>query len=189
MRLFLSFDLCLAFLLYILSWIRILILSLASSRNDLVADKALVEEVLPGGVTKGKRRGVATANLKLGSRAGKRQLLGGSQREVSSTSRFAPIGIEEIILMAFVSSRTGKTWAPVNLERIQNWIDQGRLTSSPKQPITARELLLSGCIHDVHDGVKVLGDVSGPCIFGYRRYALMSILSVGSRVFKGSVAH
>ncbi|CAE7209836.1 unnamed protein product, partial [Rhizoctonia solani] len=56
---------------------------------------------------------------------------------------------------------TGNTWAPVNLERIQNWIDQGRLASSPTRPITARELLLSGCIHDVHDGVKVLGDVSG----------------------------
>ncbi|KDN51822.1 hypothetical protein RSAG8_00371, partial [Rhizoctonia solani AG-8 WAC10335] len=55
-------------------------------------------------------------------------------------------------------NQTGKTWAPVNLERIQSWIDQGRLASSPTHPITARELLLSGCIHDVHDGVKVLGD-------------------------------
>ncbi|CAE6520996.1 unnamed protein product [Rhizoctonia solani] len=55
-------------------------------------------------------------------------------------------------------NQTGKTWAPVNLERIQSWIDQGRLTSSPTHPITARELLLSRCIHDVHDGVKLLGD-------------------------------
>ncbi|CAE6436620.1 unnamed protein product [Rhizoctonia solani] len=55
-------------------------------------------------------------------------------------------------------NQTGKTWAPVNLERIQSWIDRGRLVSSPTHPITARELLLSGCIHDVHDGVKVLGD-------------------------------
>ncbi|KIY45139.1 ribosomal protein L15 [Fistulina hepatica ATCC 64428] len=51
-----------------------------------------------------------------------------------------------------------KTWAPVNLDRIQHWIDIGRLTSSPEHPITARELLLSGCVHDVHDGIKVLGD-------------------------------
>jgi hypothetical protein len=35
----------------------------------------------------------------------------------------------------------------------------GRLTSSPENPITARELLLSGCIHDAHDGIKLLGDV------------------------------
>ncbi|CAE6502491.1 unnamed protein product [Rhizoctonia solani] len=55
-------------------------------------------------------------------------------------------------------NQTGKTWAPINLERIQSWIDQGRLTSSATHPITARELLLSGCIHGVHDGVKVLGD-------------------------------
>ncbi|KAJ7849082.1 ribosomal protein L18e/L15P [Mycena olivaceomarginata] len=53
-----------------------------------------------------------------------------------------------------------KTWAPVNLDRIQHWIDEGRLVSSPEKPITARELLLSGCVHDVHDGIKILGDGS-----------------------------
>ncbi|RXW24134.1 hypothetical protein EST38_g1697 [Candolleomyces aberdarensis] len=51
-----------------------------------------------------------------------------------------------------------KTWAPVNLDRVQHWISQGRLTSSPENPITARELLLSGCVHNVHDGIKLLGD-------------------------------
>jgi hypothetical protein len=56
--------------------------------------------------------------------------------------------------------RNAKTWAPVNLDRLQHWIDQGRITSSPEQPITARELFLSKCIHNVHDGIKILGDVS-----------------------------
>lgn len=56
--------------------------------------------------------------------------------------------------------RNAKTWAPVNLDRLQHWIDQGRITSSPEQPITARELVLSKCIHNVHDGIKILGDVS-----------------------------
>ncbi|PPQ86882.1 hypothetical protein CVT25_012601 [Psilocybe cyanescens] len=51
-----------------------------------------------------------------------------------------------------------KTYAPINLDRIQHWIDQGRLTSSPSNPITARDLLKSGCIHNVHDGIKILGD-------------------------------
>ncbi|PPQ63194.1 hypothetical protein CVT24_005739 [Panaeolus cyanescens] len=51
-----------------------------------------------------------------------------------------------------------KTWAPVNLDRIQHWIDQGRLTCSPENPITVRDLVVSGCIHDAHDGVKILGD-------------------------------
>lgn len=55
--------------------------------------------------------------------------------------------------------RSGKKYAPINLDRIQHWIDQGRLESSPEKPITARELLLSGCIHQVHDGIKLLGDV------------------------------
>ncbi|KAL0578427.1 YmL10 [Marasmius crinis-equi] len=53
-----------------------------------------------------------------------------------------------------------RTYAPVNLDRLQHWINQGRITSSPENPITARQLLLSGCIHDVHDGVKLLGDGS-----------------------------
>jgi len=57
-------------------------------------------------------------------------------------------------------NQNDKTWAPVNLDRVQHWINQGRLSSSPEKPITARELLLSGCIHDVHDGVKILGDGS-----------------------------
>ncbi|THH15886.1 hypothetical protein EW146_g4665 [Bondarzewia mesenterica] len=52
----------------------------------------------------------------------------------------------------------GKTYAPVNLDRIAHWIKQGRLASTPETPITARELLMSGCIHDAHDGVKLLGD-------------------------------
>jgi len=55
-------------------------------------------------------------------------------------------------------NQNAKTYAPVNLDRLQHWIDQGRLTSSSENPITARELLLSGCIHDVHDGIKLLGD-------------------------------
>ncbi|KAJ8078428.1 YmL10 [Marasmius tenuissimus] len=57
-------------------------------------------------------------------------------------------------------NQNAKTFAPINLDRLQYWIDQGRITSSPENPITARQLLLSGCIHDVHDGVKLLGDGS-----------------------------
>ncbi|KAH9951973.1 ribosomal protein L15, partial [Amylocystis lapponica] len=55
-------------------------------------------------------------------------------------------------------NQNAKTWAPINLDRIQHWIDQGRLQSSPDSPITARELLLSGCIHDAHDGIKLLAN-------------------------------
>lgn len=33
------------------------------------------------------------------------------------------------------------------------------MSSSPENPITARDLVESGCIHDAHDGVKILGDV------------------------------
>lgn len=42
----------------------------------------------------------------------------------------------------------------VNLNRIQYWINQGRL--DPTQPITLRELNKSRCLHGVKDGVKLL---------------------------------
>ncbi|KAH0830433.1 ribosomal protein L18e/L15P [Lanmaoa asiatica] len=51
-----------------------------------------------------------------------------------------------------------KTYAAVNLDRLQHWVDQGRLHSTPEKPITAKELLLSGCVHNVHDGIKLLGN-------------------------------
>jgi large subunit ribosomal protein L15 len=43
----------------------------------------------------------------------------------------------------------------INLDRIQEWIDQGRL--DPTKPITLKELADSRCLHGVKkDGVKVL---------------------------------
>lgn len=47
---------------------------------------------------------------------------------------------------------------PLNLERLQHWIDKGLI--DPTQPITMRELYETRCVHGVHDGVKILGDVS-----------------------------
>ncbi|KAF2262985.1 ribosomal protein L15 [Lojkania enalia] len=46
--------------------------------------------------------------------------------------------------------------SPINLDRIQSWIDQGRL--DPSKPITMRELHKSRCLHGVkRHGVKLLG--------------------------------
>lgn len=70
------------------------------------------------------------------------------------------------------STSSEKNWAPVNLNRIQEWINQGRLTSSPDSPITARELLLSGCINNVHDGVKVLGNVRSVPFLRYHCHSI-----------------
>jgi large subunit ribosomal protein L15 len=44
--------------------------------------------------------------------------------------------------------------SPINLNRIQEWIDQGRL--DPTKPITVKELAKSRCLHGVKDGVKLL---------------------------------
>lgn len=42
----------------------------------------------------------------------------------------------------------------MNLDRVQEWIDQGRI--DPTRPITIRELTQSRCIHQTKDGVKLL---------------------------------
>jgi len=77
-------------------------------------------------------------------------------------------------------NQNAKVYAPVNLDRIQHWIDQGRLVSSPDKPITARDLLLSGCIHDVHDGIKILGDG--------REFLTSAIHITPSRASKAAIA-
>ena len=51
--------------------------------------------------------------------------------------------------------------SPINLDRIQSWIDQGRL--DPSKPITMRELAKSRCLHGVkRHGVKLLAKVRTP---------------------------
>jgi large subunit ribosomal protein L15 len=48
--------------------------------------------------------------------------------------------------------------SPINLDRIQSWIDQGRL--DPSKPITMKELNKSRCLHGVkRHGVKLLAKV------------------------------
>lgn len=51
-----------------------------------------------------------------------------------------------------------KEYVPLSVGRIQDWIDQGRL--DPNQPITARELLESSCIHSCKDGIKLLAGMT-----------------------------
>src|ERR1700710_1827275 len=46
--------------------------------------------------------------------------------------------------------------SPVNLDKIQSWIDQGRLDAS--KPITLMELSSAGLIGRIKDGVKLLGN-------------------------------
>lgn len=47
---------------------------------------------------------------------------------------------------------------PLNLYKVQDWIDQGRL--DPSKPITIKELRQSRCVTNVKDGVKLLAEGS-----------------------------
>ncbi|PVF99134.1 ribosomal protein L15 [Serendipita vermifera] len=51
-----------------------------------------------------------------------------------------------------------REYTPVNLDKLQHWIDKGKLQSSPDHPITAHELVKSNCVHGIEDGIKLLGD-------------------------------
>lgn len=54
--------------------------------------------------------------------------------------------------------------SPINLDRIQSWIDQGRL--DPSKPITMKELHKSRCLHGVkRHGVKLLARVRPTSLF------------------------
>ncbi|RUS26582.1 hypothetical protein BC938DRAFT_470568 [Jimgerdemannia flammicorona] len=50
-----------------------------------------------------------------------------------------------------------KEYQPLNLDRLQHWIDTRRIDAS--QPITMKHLLDTRCIHKLQDGVKLLADV------------------------------
>lgn len=43
---------------------------------------------------------------------------------------------------------------PLNLDRLQSWVDQGRI--DPSRPITIKELGQSRCVCNIRDGVKLL---------------------------------
>jgi large subunit ribosomal protein L15 len=47
--------------------------------------------------------------------------------------------------------------ATVNVDRLQTWIDQGRI--NPSRPITLIELVRSGCVGSIGDGIKLLARV------------------------------
>ncbi len=47
--------------------------------------------------------------------------------------------------------------SPLNVDRVQAWIDQGRI--DPSKPITLKELNESRCLHGIKDGVKLLARV------------------------------
>jgi hypothetical protein len=56
-----------------------------------------------------------------------------------------------------IDFRYSETMSPLNLDRLQSWIDQGRI--DPTKPITLKELVDSRCLHGIKDGVKILARV------------------------------
>lgn len=75
-----------------------------------------------------------------------------SSNNNSAHGRFRPTAAD------CVGQRFKVEQSPINLDRIQSWIDQGRL--DPSKPITIKELHKSRCLHGVkRHGVKLLARV------------------------------
>ena len=70
--------------------------------------------------------------------------------------------------------------SPINVNRIQSWIDAGRL--DPSQPITLKELSKSRCLHGIKDGVKLLArgasDVTTPINIVVSRASAAAIAAI-----------
>ena len=66
---------------------------------------------------------------------------------------------------------------PLNLGRLQQWIDAGRI--DPSRVITMKDLLDSRAVHDIRFGVKLLADV-GVYVCIYRRERRTSTLPFAS---------
>ena len=65
------------------------------------------------------------------------------------------------LLTCLLTCRKQKFFSPLNLNRLQFFIDSGRL--NPKEPITMYHLWRSGAVGGrIKDGVKLLGTVSPP---------------------------
>lgn len=113
----------------------------------------------PDAVTKVRKLAPVTGSPRPGLKAVRRQYSKSSPSGALSIRERCYIGIALRCLVLNSYARNRKTYAAVNLDRLQHWIDQGRLHSTPEKPITAKELLLSGCVHNVYDGIKLLGNV------------------------------
>ncbi|RHZ79009.1 hypothetical protein Glove_152g91 [Diversispora epigaea] len=114
----------------------------------------------PKAVKKPKRvgRGPASGRGKTCGRGQKGQKARGGNR----TPRRGFEGGQTPISRAFPKhgfhNINSKTWAPLNLDRLQHWINTGRI--DPTKPITMKELNDTRCVHGIKDGVKLLADGS-----------------------------
>lgn len=65
------------------------------------------------------------------------------------------------VLGASPCPRNSMPMAPLNLGRLQEWIDAGRIDTS--RVITMKDLLDSRAVHQIKFGVKLLADVGERC--------------------------
>lgn len=73
--------------------------------------------------------------------------------------------------------------SPLNLDKLQSWIDKGRI--DPSKPITLKELVESRCLHGTpKNGVKILAKVKIASLSCYPTQEQKSNLLQGKEAFK-----
>ena len=87
-----------------------------------------------------------------------------NQLTISQTGVMHTSKLSYTLLTCPLTCRKQKFFSPLNLNRLQFFIDSGRL--NPKEPITMYHLWRSGAVGGrIKDGVKLLGTVSPPYYF------------------------
>jgi hypothetical protein len=71
-----------------------------------------------------------------------------------------------VMFYKFVFLFSHKEYTPVNLSRLQEFIDRGKLTPHENKFVTMRDLQLSGLVSGIQDGIVLVADVS---VFGRLR--------------------
>lgn len=77
------------------------------------------------------------------------------------------LDLEKVITRAdTIGFRFSPVMSPLNLDKLQSWIDKGRI--DPSKPITLKELVESRCLHGTpKHGVKILAKVGMANISGF----------------------
>lgn len=117
------------------------------------------EEARLAGVTRARALAAATASLQPTLPAARRPSPAPTPSAASPTRAYLSMRCRARAQLTDLDPpRSNKeNLVPLNLERLQHWIDRGLI--DPSRPITMRELYETRCVHGVQDGVKLLGDV------------------------------
>ncbi len=117
--------------------------------------KSLLSDLqnIPGSYHKAKRVGRGPSSGK-GKTSGRGQKGQKARSSVKATFEGGQTPISKLFPKRGFHNPNQSQLQKLNLNRLQNWIDQGRINTS--EAITMKHLAESRCVHGIRDGIKLL---------------------------------